>query len=156
MLGNVAFALRSIMRKGLSAEWKDQTNMNADNEFAVSTLLSLLFLAPFTYLYSKPEDFTNLAKVMSQGIGSLSATNVIFYVFACGISFYLYNEMQSKVLEKTDAVTAAVGNTLKRVAIFVGLFYCVAGETFPPGKILGSVIAVVGCLAYAICDSMKL
>ena len=49
----------------------------------------------------------------------------------------------------------AVGNPLKPVAIFVGLFAFVAGETFPPAKVYGCMIAVAGCLAYGIFDGLK-
>ena len=61
-----------------------------------------------------------------------------------------------KVLGSLGPVPTAVGNTLKRVVIFVALYYFTAGETFPPAKVLGCAIAVTGCLAYAICDSRKI
>jgi len=64
--------------------------------------------------------------------------------------------MQNIVLGQLDAVKTAVGNTLKRVVIFVALFYCIEGEVFPWPKIVGCGLAIAGCLAYAICDSMKI
>ena len=69
--------------------------------------------------------------------------------------WYLYNEMQNKVLSSLGPVPTAVGNTLKRVAIFVALYYFTAGETFPLPKIVGCAIAIAGCLTFAVCDSMK-
>ena len=68
----------------------------------------------------------------------------------------MYNELQNIVLSKLGPVPTAVGNTLKRVAIFIALFFCVEGETFPVPKIIGCAIAVVGCLVYAVCDAYKL
>lgn len=95
----------------------------------------------------------------------------------CGFAFYLYNEMQNIVLGSLGPVPTAVGesprpqscsrfliliplshtgNTLKRVVIFVALFYFTPGETFPLPKIVGCAIAILGCLAFAVCDSKKL
>jgi len=54
-------------------------------------------------------------------------------------------------------VSCAVGNTLKRVAIFVGLHFLIGGkETLTPQKVVGCVIAVGGCLTFAICDVKKI
>ncbi len=99
-----------------------------------------------------------------------------FYMnlFLCGMSFYLYNEMQNLVLGSLGPVPTgkflpkkiflhvnitiylAVGNTLKRVVIFVALYYFTSGETFPLPKVLGCAIAIVGCLLFAVFDSKKL
>jgi len=72
------------------------------------------------------------------------------------LSFYLYNEMQNNVLASLGPVPTAVGNTLKRVVIFVALYFFTQGESFPPAKILGCAIAVAGCLAYAVCNAKKI
>ena len=77
-------------------------------------------------------------------------------VFLCGICYYLYNEMQNIVLSSLGPVPTAVGNTLKRVVIFVALYFFTEGETFPLPKTIGCAIAVGGCLGYAIFDSMKI
>jgi hypothetical protein len=68
----------------------------------------------------------------------------------------MYNEMQNKVLGSLGPVPTAVGNTLKRVAIFVALYFFTAGETFPMPKIIGCAIAVAGCLAFAVFDANKI
>lgn len=60
------------------------------------------------------------------------------------------------VLGSLGAVPTAVGNTLKRVVIFVGLYYFTVGETFPMPKVIGCAIAVAGCLFFAIFDSKKM
>ena len=77
-------------------------------------------------------------------------------VVICGVCYYLYNEMQNIVLASLGPVPTAVGNTLKRVAIFIALYYFTAGEVFPVPKIIGCAIAVSGCLAFAIFDSLKI
>ena len=79
----------------------------------------------------------------------------LFDSFVCGMSFYLYNEFQNIVLADLGPVPTAVGNTLKRVIIFVGLFMFTPGEVFPMPKVIGCGIAIVGCLAYAVCNSKK-
>lgn len=64
--------------------------------------------------------------------------------------------MQNIVLSSLGPVPTAVGNTLKRVVIFVALYYFTSGETFPVPKVVGCAIAVSGCLAFAIFDSKKI
>merc|ERR1712005_81896 len=76
--------------------------------------------------------------------------------FLCGMCYYMYNEMQNKVLGSLGPVPTAVGNTLKRVVIFVALYLFTAGESFPLPKIIGCAIAITGCLAFAVCDSKKI
>lgn len=82
--------------------------------------------------------------------------NFLKNTFICGMSFYLYNEMQNIVLASLGPVPTAVGNTLKRVVIFVALYFFTEGETFPMPKVIGCAIAVAGCLLFAIFDSKKL
>ena len=60
------------------------------------------------------------------------------------------------VLGSLGAVATAVGNTLKRVAIFVALYFFTQGETFPMPKIIGCSIAIIGCLLFAIFDANKI
>lgn len=74
----------------------------------------------------------------------------------CGGCFYMYNELQNVVLGSLGAVPTAVGNTLKRVVIFVALYFFTPGETFPLPKILGCAIAIAGCFGFAIFDSLKI
>jgi hypothetical protein len=71
------------------------------------------------------------------------------------MTWYLYNEMQNKVLASLGPVPTAVGNTLKRVAIFVALYFFIPGESFPLPKVVGCVVAVGGCLLYAVMDAKK-
>lgn len=77
-------------------------------------------------------------------------------LFICGMCFYVYNEVQNMVLGSLGAVATAVGNTLKRVAIFVALYFFTQGETFPMPKIIGCSIAIIGCLLFAIFDANKI
>jgi len=150
MLSNVMFGWRSIRRSELSKEFKEKTKLDSANEFAITTALSFLFLLPFVM---KQEGFGVLYEAFQNVVDqSVLVKNVFF----CGMSFYLYNEMQNAVLSSLGPVPTAVGNTLKRVVIFVALYFFTQGETFPPAKVLGCAIAITGCLAYAICNNKKI
>ena len=150
MASNFAFCMRSILRKGLPSEFKARTNLNPANEFAVTTIMSLFMVFPFVLLFETPS-------TMISTINSLVDKPAFYFnMFFCGMSFYLYNELQNVVLGALGPVPTAVGNTLKRVAIFVALYLFTQGESFPMPKVIGSSIAVLGCLVYAICDSKKI
>jgi len=150
MCSNVGNSLRSIMRKNLPSDFKSRTGLDPANEHAVTTLLSTLIMIPFVLgMDSIPDMMSSINSLENQG-------TFWFNLFMCSMSFYLYNEMQNKVLGSLGAVPTAVGNTFKRVVIFIALYLFTDGETFPPAKILGSAIAVAGCLAYAICNSKKI
>ena len=150
MLSNVAFSLRSIARSALPGDFKAKTNLDPINEFCFTTLTSLLLLIPYA-LY---KEGSLVLKNAFYGLESQSS--FIYNIFMCGMSFYLYNEMQNKVLGSLGPVPTAVGNTLKRVVIFVALYLFTIGESFPMPKIIGCTIAIAGCLAFAICDSKKI
>mmetsp|Transcript_35125 Transcript_35125/g.35761 ORF Transcript_35125/g.35761 Transcript_35125/m.35761 type:complete len:332 (-) Transcript_35125:153-1148(-) len=149
MGSNIMFALRSIVRKGLTAEFKTRTNLDAANEHAVTTLLSTILLLPFFLMTEGLEIVQGAYNSMEDKQGFLLNLTI------CGMCYYLYNEMQNIVLASLGPVPTAVGNTLKRVVIFVALYFCTQGETFPLPKVIGCAIAIAGCLAFAIFDSKK-
>jgi len=137
------------VQRGLPKDFATRTNLDAANEHCMTTLLSFLLLIPLA-LYAEG------TASLSKGYDALPNKNAFLMDTAiCGMCWYLYNEMQNKVLSSLGPVPTAVGNTLKRVAIFVALYYFTAGETFPLPKIIGCAIAIAGCLAFAVCDSMK-
>jgi len=149
MSGNVAFALRSIMRKGLSKEFK--AKVSADNDHAITELLSLVLTIPMLLL----EDMSEVRTAITTMTGDQYHTLLVATI-GSGLSFFLYNMFQNRVLSSLGPVPTAVGNTAKRVVIFVGLFLFTEGETFPPAKILGCAIAVGGCLIYALCNARNI
>jgi len=94
--------------------------------------------------------------VLVKAYGDIPEKNAfLLNVVICGMCYYLYNEMQNIVLSSLGPVPTAVGNTLKRVVIFVALYFFTVGETFPWPKILGCAIAIAGCFAFAVFDSKK-
>ena len=56
-----------------------------------------------------------------------------------GLYFYLYNEMSTLTIKKTNAVTQSVANTAKRVIVIVGVAI-VMGESLNPMKLIGCTI----------------
>eukprot|EP01035_Chromulina_nebulosa_P021209 gene21209-27474_t len=132
MASNVAFALRSIFRKNLTSEFKTRTNLTPANEHAVTTILSTVILTFVFFGYENPQSITTRFEAIVDK--NTFYKNIIF----CG------------------PVPTAVGNTLKRVVIFVALYYFTEGETFPLPKVIGCAIAIFGCLLFAVFDSKKL
>jgi len=148
MASTVAFALRSLLRKELSVEFREETNLkDAANEHFLSTLLSFILLIAVVPFFEGRDS-------IEEKYNSISDKQTFFFnLLVTGLSFYLYNEYQNIILSKLGTVPTAVGNTLKRVAIFVGFHFLIGGDerlTFE--KIVGCVIAVGGCLAFAICE----
>lgn len=150
MIGNVSFVLRSIMRKNLPTEFKERTGLTPANDNAVTTIFSAILIMPF-FLF-----FETYQSVLIGFLALPDSQGFLMNLFICGMCFYIYNEVQNIVLGSLGPVTTAVGNTLKRVVIFIALYYFTAGETFPPPKVLGCAIAISGCMAYAIFHSKKM
>lgn len=151
MSSNIAFAMRSILRKNMSEEYKNRTGLkNPENDHCITTLLSFIICLVYIIYIG---DHIKIVDVYSN---IAMKDTFIMNVVLCGMSFYLYNEMQNKILSKLGAVSTAVGNTLKRVVIFIALYMFVEGETFSYEKVVGCCIAVAGCLTYSILDSMKI
>ena len=70
-----------------------------------------------------------------------------------GLYFYLYNELATLTIKKTNAVTQSVANTAKRVIVIVGVAI-VMGESLNPLKLIGCTIGIGGVFLYSIIDSL--
>ena len=68
---------------------------------------------------------------------------------ACGFLYYGYNEMGFRVLDLLSPVSAAVANSLKRVAILLAAVLFL-GEQVSTRKIIGSSVAMGGVLLYSL------
>lgn len=153
MISNISFCLRSILRKNLTKDFKERTKLTPANDHAITTILSFFILLPFVFLFESPIDMKNhLVKLSENGLFQPFFNNLMIG----GVLFYLYNEVQNIVLGSLGPVPTAVGNTLKRVAIFVALYFFTSGETFPLPKIVGCAVAILGCFFFAIFDSKKI
>lgn len=65
--------------------------------------------------------FEGLPKIASTFASVADKQLFLRNLIVCGMSFYLYNDMQNMVLGSLGPVPTAVGNTLKRVVIFGAL-----------------------------------
>ncbi len=70
-----------------------------------------------------------------------------------GLYFYLYNEMSTLTIKKTNAVTQSVANTAKRVIVIVGVAI-VMGESLNPLKLAGCAIGIGGVFLYSVIDQL--
>ena len=70
-----------------------------------------------------------------------------------GLYFYLYNEMSTLTIKKTNAVTQSVANTAKRVIVIVGVAI-VMGESLNPMKLIGCSIGIGGVFLYSVIDQL--
>ena len=71
MIGNVSFALRSIMRNRLDLAFKERTNLDAANDHAVTTFLSALLLLPIVYFTESIPDMTSTVNSLGMLVSSL-------------------------------------------------------------------------------------
>ena len=113
MGSNVAFALRSILRKNLPSDFKSRTKLDPANENAVTTLLSFALMIPIVLLfevsyimkYHTPTHIKPLvyllfflvqspSKIMDTFSAVGGKTTFLINTFVCGMCFFLYNEMQ--------------------------------------------------------------
>jgi len=116
------------------------------NQFALTTIISFLFGLPLLILKEghKWGGFVELAKS-----NSIVATNLI----TSGLYFYLYNELATLTIKKTNAVTQSVANTAKRVIVIIGVAL-VLGESLDPIKLLGCSIGIGGVMLYSLIDKI--
>ena len=70
-----------------------------------------------------------------------------------GLYFYLYNELATLTIKKTNAVTQSVANTAKRVIVIVGVAI-VMGESLNPMKLIGCSIGIGGVFLYSVIDQL--
>jgi drug/metabolite transporter (DMT)-like permease len=123
------------------------------NEFAFTTFFSFCLLIPFVLRFESGE---TMIITWEHIVASGQSISFLWNVGMAGICFYIYNELQNVILGSLGPVPTAVGNTLKRIAIFVALYFFTVGETFPISKMIGCTIAMIGCFGFAICDSKKI
>ena len=116
------------------------------NQFALTTILSFLFGLPLLLAREghKWSEFVSLFRS-----NSVISTNL----FTSGLYFYLYNELATLTIKKTNAVTQSVANTAKRVIVIVGVAL-VLGESLAPIKLLGCAIGIGGVLLYSLIDKI--
>jgi len=110
--------------------------------------MSCTMLIPVTFFM----EYDLVADALLDAYGSYPGgkSSFRFDVAICGLTYYWYNEMAYLVLGSLDsAVSAAVGNTIKRVVVLVAttLYF----KTPMSGQsIVGCSIAIGGVLLYSV------
>ena len=70
-----------------------------------------------------------------------------------GLYFYLYNELATLTIKKTNAVTQSVANTAKRVIVMVYMA-AVTGKVLTEEQKIGAAIAIGFVLVYSVIDDV--
>ena len=70
-----------------------------------------------------------------------------------GMSFYLYNELATMTIKKTNAVTASVANTAKRVIVLV-FMSAVTGKALTDEQKIGAAVAIAFVMLYSVIDDL--
>jgi solute carrier family 35 protein E1 len=140
---NQAAALKNVVSKGvMNKPWAKA--LGPQNGYSVVTILALLFTLPLVLAF----DLKDFGAVYKQVMAAKAGPDVLKYSLFSGLSFYLYNEASFLALDRLDAVTHSVANTLKRVVIIVAS--CVVFKT--PMTLLGGIgsgVAVLGTFLYS-------
>ena len=139
----VAFSIAKLLAKSLMGkETKQKYNLTAPNNYAFLTICSTTLLL--------------LPSALGEGGAALAAfqqmpDQLAFarQLVACGFLYYGYNEMGFRVLDLLSPVSAAVANSLKRVAVLLAAV-AFLGEVPSTRKVVGSAVAMGGVLLYSL------
>lgn len=146
-IANVFAAVKANENKKLMTTdgLKDRLK-SVGNQFAITTINSFLFCIPLM-LITEGHKFSAFV--------TLCQTNkvVLFNLIFSGMWFYLYNELATITIKKTNAVTMSVANTAKRVIVIVGVAI-VLGESLDPLKLVGCGIGIGGVFLYSVIDDL--
>jgi solute carrier family 35 protein E1 len=147
MLSNVSSAARGVLSKKTMSGKKIGENLDAQNLYAVLTLMSTMILIPLMLAVEGTSCFKAFNQLVAAG--DFTKKSLATLLAMGGASYYAYNEVAFLALGKVNPVTHAVGNTIKRVVIIVASV--VAFKTpMSTGSIIGSSIAIFGTLLYSL------
>jgi len=147
MLSNVSSALRSVFSKKTMQGNDIGENLDAQNLYAVFTIMSTLILIPMMLAIEGTGMFTAFKAAVDAG--TFTNKSLATLLGLSGATYYLYNEVAFLALGKVNPVTHAVGNTIKRVVIIVASVIAFKAP-MSTGSIIGSSIAIAGTLLYSL------
>jgi len=116
------------------------------NQVALTTILAFLALVPVAAVREGAR-WGHLAKLLREE--PALRRNLVL----SGLWFYGYNEVATRTLARTSAVTQSVANTAKRVIVIVGVAL-VMGEPLGPLKLLGCAVGIGGVFLYSVIDQL--
>ena len=144
LLSNVCFALRAISAKTLMNKPVGE-NMNAQNLYAVLTMVALAGILPLALL----AEGNSIVAGTQATIDAVGFAKFMRMLLTLGVSHYTYNECAFVALSSVHPVTHAVANTIKRVAVIVvSVLYFRNPLTLTGAS--GSTIAIIGVLLYSL------
>jgi solute carrier family 35, member E1 len=149
LLSNVCFALRAISAKKAMNKPVGE-NMNAQNLYAVLTMIALVVILPLVLL---AEGSTLVAGTQAT-IASIGLPRFAKMVLFTGVAHYTYNECAFLALSSVHPVTHAVANTIKRVAVIVVSVLYFRNPLTLTGA-LGSAIAIFGVMLYSLAKARE-
>jgi solute carrier family 35 protein E1 len=150
LLSNLFYQLRNVLAKlelgGSSDSVKAEPPPSPVQLFRAITMLSAILMLPIAlasegYLFEKT--FFSLLQ------SSVNRRELFVNLIASGVSYYLYNEVAFRILNRVSPTTHAVGNTIKRIVIILSstLFL---GTPLTIEGVISSAIAIGGTLLYSL------
>lgn len=142
MGSNLTFQSRNV----LSKKTMGNTALPLDNItlFSVITVLSFIFLLPFTLLI---EGFTFTPAAM-KSLGIANPLDIMYRAVMAGVYFHTYQQVSYMILQRVSPVTHSIGNCLKRVIVIVASVIVFRNPMSTQSKI-GTAIALVGVFLYS-------
>lgn len=141
MISNLAFVFRNIFsKKGMSTGKK----VGGLNYYACLSILSLIFLVPFTFVQEGPKMWATgyEAAVAKHG------TAFLWWVAAQSIFYHLYNQVSYMSLDQISPLTFSIGNTMKRVTVIVSSII-IFKNPITALNAIGAAIAILGTFFYS-------
>jgi len=145
MASNLFFSWRGIVAKGGST---GKTYSKAD-QYMWMTAMSLIISLPMMLALEGKK----LSTVFGDAKPSFSMSKWWTMQAMTAVAFYTYNESGFYALGGMDAITHAVCNTIKRVAIMIASVI-IFSKPMSTTEITGAAIAIGGVLLYSIADTV--
>jgi len=161
-LGEMNFAWAALATAGIAnvlAAFKGNENkrlMTTDglkermggvgNQFALTMLNSFLFCSVLM-LFTEGHKLGSFLQLV-QGNRQL-----LMNLISSGLWFYVYNELATLTIKRTNAVTQSVANTAKRAIVIIGVAL-ILGENLDRLKLIGSGVCIGGVFLYSVVDDL--
>lgn len=152
-LSNIFAAARSVFGKvQMSGKESSVKKMTSENYYSMITIVSFLLLIPIT-LMMEGGQIMDLIRVLRAGGPTVGVKmQGLRYSLLSGVLFYLYNELSFKVLNKVNAVSHAIANTVKRVVIILSSVLVFRNPLNLQGQI-GSAVSILGLFIYSLSET---
>lgn len=134
MLSNVAFAARNVFSKQNMGDFKSDPTLTPANIYGLMSIIALIVEIPFA--------------LAIEGFPALPSAHIGRLLFGSGIFYTLYNTVSFMALSRTNVVTHAVGNILKRASVIIVSILFFKNPILPLNA-LGMAVAIAGTGLYA-------